>query len=144
MARDYEKIDALDELAKKRRNVTVATFGLCLGSLFALATSFASNLPPSGFVLIGGLIPAMMLGVFVSTTAHHVWTERQRKREIVRRNGSPVLGSPPDRTAFRRAIEDARARGRLMIDRYLVGFELDTGHPIWITDEEICGHGAVF
>ena len=55
-----------------------------------------------------------------------------------------MLGLPPDRQAFSDAIAAAKENGKLMIDKYLVGFELDSGSPIWVSDEEICGHACVF
>ena len=59
-------------------------------------------------------------------------------------SSSTVLGAPPQRDCFARAIAAARADGKMMIDRYLVGFELDTGKPLWMEDEELCSHGCVF
>ena len=51
---------------------------------------------------------------------------------------------PPQRNAFESALKSARANNKLMIDKYLVGFELESGEPIWVDDDEICSHGAVF
>ncbi len=67
-----------------------------------------------------------------------------RSRESRMRGGQEVVGAPPRRDCFVREVDDARTRGHEMIDRYLVGFDLDTGGPLWIPDDEICTHGCVF
>ena len=68
----------------------------------------------------------------------------ERKKEIARRRGKPVIGMPPKRDCFQEAIADARSRGKSMIDKYLVGFELDSGNPLWLDEDDICTHGCVF
>ena len=70
--------------------------------------------------------------------------ERERAEEERRRRGRKVLGAPPDRTAFAAALEDAKKRGKKVLDRYLVGFELETGAPMWIDEDELCSHGCCF
>jgi hypothetical protein len=78
------------------------------------------------------------------TISHHRWIERERQKESQRRSGKPVLGLPPNRNAFQEALRVARQDGKPMLDRYLVGFEVDSGKPIWVSDDDMCGHGAVF
>ncbi|MCC6953077.1 MAG: TraM recognition domain-containing protein, partial [Deltaproteobacteria bacterium] len=144
MARAYTKTDAIGEQARWRANVSTVCAAVSVAALMLATTSYAEALGPHGLFVLAGLIPGVALTAVLALQLKHAWVERERKRESDRRNGAKVLGSPPDRTAFQRALYDARQRGKVMIDRYLVGFELDSGKPIWVTDEEICGHGAVF
>lgn len=81
---------------------------------------------------------------FFGVKSNYHWIERERQLESERRSGKPVLGLPPNRSAFQEALQKAREEGKPMIDRYLVGFEVDSGKPIWVGDEDLCGHGAVF
>ncbi len=70
--------------------------------------------------------------------------ERARKQEQALRGGRPVLGAPPQRDAFAKALSEARKLKKKMLDQYLIGFELETGEPLWISDDDICTHMAVF
>ena len=70
--------------------------------------------------------------------------ELERIRESRIREGKPVLGMPPQRDCFEKALNDVKNNNKHFIDRYLVGFELDTGKPLWVKDDEICEHGCVF
>lgn len=144
MARDYARSDALSEFATKRHNVRVLTFAISAASALVLMSSCARSVGPMYFYLFGGLLPMMLVAWLVSIQLKFRWIEKEREAESARRGGSPVLGSPPDRTAFRQGIRDAQSRGKAMIDKYLIGFELDSGKPIWISDDELCTHAAVF
>ena len=66
------------------------------------------------------------------------------KRLDKRLRGRAVLGSPPDRDAFIKKLKECKENGKKIIDGYLVGFEVDSGAPIWISDEAMCSHGCVF
>jgi intracellular multiplication protein IcmO len=55
-----------------------------------------------------------------------------------------MLGSPPKRDAYEAAMRDAMRRGKTMLDKYLVGFALDSGEPLWIGEDDLCGHACVF
>jgi hypothetical protein len=85
-----------------------------------------------------------MYGRSAATLAKQYWLEKERGDESERRGGKPVLGMPPQRDAFAEQLSKARAKGRNMIDKYLVGFELDTGAPLWIDEDDLCTHACVF
>jgi hypothetical protein len=91
-----------------------------------------------------GFLPAAVLGSAAYTFAKQQSIERARKAESVLRGGRDVLGMPPERDCFGKALDDARKSGKKILDRYLVGFELDSGKPLWVDDDEICTHAAVF
>ncbi len=145
MARDYEKEDVLNRITIQRRNVyTLGSAFFCAMLLYSIMP-FAYSASPAVLALFGGLLPGIFFLVMAGTRTRQAWVERERKAEIASRgDGKPVLGLPPNRKAFEEALTVAREKGKGMIDRYLVGFEIDTGKPLWVTDEELCSHGAVF
>jgi len=143
MARDYKRTDS-NALRQEELRETLFKGGLAtLGALGAVASPLGAALDP--MLLWGlGILPAYALGLGSFSLGKQTGLERERVRESELRGGRPVLGMPPDRASIHQAVEDARSRNKKMIDRYLVGFELDTGEPLWIDDDEICTHGAVF
>lgn len=143
MARNYKRTDyqALREEELKR---SLARSGLVTAGVFGAALSpLLSGIDPS--VLAGlGFLPAAMLGNAAFTFARQQSVERARKEESAIRGGKDVLGMPPERDCFGKALDNARAKDKKVLDRYLVGFELDSGKPLWVDDDEICTHAAVF
>lgn len=143
MARDYKRTDFAALRDEELRSALFKGGLATLGALGAVASPLGGGLDP--MLLWGlGILPAYALGLGSFSLGKHAGLERERHAESVLRGGRPVLGMPPDRSCFGRAIEDARRRNKKMIDRYLVGFELDSGQPLWVDDDEICTHGAVF
>lgn len=43
----------------------------------------------------------------------------------------------------RRSLRHAKL-GKKILDQYLIGFELETGAPLWVSDDDLCTHAAVF
>lgn len=144
MARDYIVEDFTSQLVVRRHNVTVLGLSICLAAALLCLTPISARLTPAGYAILIGIIPSAFLFVVAMVVANHLWIERERRRESERRGGKPVLGMPPNRQAFEGAINLARKNGKSMIDRYLCGFEVDSGAPIWVTDDELCSHAAVF
>ncbi len=144
MARDYiiENFRLQLEIRRHNASVLVKAFIIAL-SLFTL-TGFANRLTPLSFLIIGGILPFLGFISLAYIRGFHEWLERERHEESTRRGGRDVLGMPPDRKAFDEALKETRDKGKPMIDKYLVGFELDNGKPIWVSDDEICSHGCVF
>lgn len=143
MARQYKRISyqALRE-AELRRSLLTSSL-LSAGVVGATLSPILAGAPP--LLLMGlGFLPAAVLGSTAFTLAKHGKLEKARRDESILRGGRPVLGMPPERDCFAKAIEEARLSGKRMLDRYLVGFELETGKPLWVDDDEICTHGAVF
>jgi hypothetical protein len=121
------------------------TIGACIAAVFiTVCPLFSSSLPPWAFFLICAVLPSLGLFMSAAGLSYHHWLEAERAAESRRRGGKPVLGLPPDRTAFQVALAETRQKGKLMIDRYLVGFEVDSGKAIWVSDDELCTHGCVF
>jgi hypothetical protein len=143
MAREYKKTD-IKAAREEELKTSLFKGGLAtLGALGAAASPLGAALDP--MLLWGlGILPAYALGMGGFGFGKQIALERERRAESVLRGGRPVLGMPPDRSCLAQAVEDARKRNKKMIDRYLVGFELDTGEPLWVDDDEICTHGAVF
>ncbi len=143
MARNYKRTDhqALREEELKR---SLLRSGMISAGVFGAALSpLLSGADPA--LLMGlGFLPAAVLGNAAFTLAKQQSVEKARKEESILRGGRDVLGMPPERDCFGKALNDARASGKKMLDRYLVGFELDSGKPLWVDDDEICTHAAVF
>ena len=144
MARDYKADDFVNKLLVRRHNVVVGCVGATIAAQLVCVLPVGGNLTASSLFLLTGLIPCVSAFLITMVLSTHRWMERERKKESARRGGKPVLGMPPQRKAFDEAIGLCRKNGKSMIDRYLVGFELESGAPMWVTDDEICSHGAVF
>lgn len=144
MARAYAKTDITGDLAAKRHNAKVLAKALCIGVLISVAFPVADNAGPLALAFFAGLLPMGAMVLLAMYQSKFIWIEQQRKLESERRSGKPVLGLPPNRQAYKEALDNCRAEGKIMIDRYLVGFELDSGEAIWVTDDELCSHGCVF
>ncbi|MBD1848358.1 TraM recognition domain-containing protein [Cyanobacteria bacterium FACHB-63] len=67
-----------------------------------------------------------------------------RRQEEALRGGKKVLGAPPQRDCFAKALLETREAGKKILDRYLIGFELETGAPLWVSDDQLCTHACVF
>ena len=143
MARDYNfsdfKTESGEARAKAMRNyvlLVVATAFLCLSPLTAGFGSF--------WLFFLGALPAAALVGATKRIASRQALNRERLAESKRRGGRAVIGMPPARTAIAKELQACRARGKNMIDKYLIGFEVDSGEPIWIDENDLCTHAAVF
>lgn len=144
MARNYTIENFRLRLETRRHNLTVLVISFIIASILFSTSSFATSLSPFSIALIVGILPGLGCVVLSFLNSHHYWLEKEREKESARRSGKPVLGMPPQRLAFDKALKETRDKGNPMIDKYLVGFELESGEPIWVTDDELCSHGAVF
>ncbi|MCC6220686.1 MAG: TraM recognition domain-containing protein [Deltaproteobacteria bacterium] len=144
MARAYDKKDLTNEREVRRRNILTFARSAALAMAIVCFSSFGSELASGSLFIIGGLGPAVALAIYASVVGSYNYLERERKKESERRGGKVVLGHPPNRYAFQRELKRCRKEKKAMIDRYLVGFEVDSGEPIWINDEDLCTHAAVF
>ncbi len=144
MARDYVKENALVQLHEHQHTIYVGGLATFSAILVVVLTGFAGDLSPTAFFLLGGLLPPIIILITVITLMRERWTENERQKESERRGGKEVLGMPPQRNAFSVALKDAQQRGKVILDKYLVGFELDNGAPIWVSDDELCSHACVF
>jgi hypothetical protein len=143
MARDYKRSDFSAMQEQELRSALLKGGVASLGALGAAVSPLGALLDP--MMLFGlGLLPAYALGLGSYRYGRQQGLEAERKRESALRGGKPVLGHPPERECLGKAVEEARAKDKKMLDRYLVGFELDSGQPLWVDDDEICTHGAVF
>lgn len=143
MARHYQKTDYSALRGEQQRKAFMTGACGALGALGLAATPFAAGLDPA--LLFGlGALPAATLGLATNTIFKHFLLEKERDGEIQRRGGRQVVGMPPERDAIAVAVEEMRAKGKQMIDKYLIGFELDSGKPLWIGEDDLCTHAAVF
>jgi len=140
MARAYIKENTKLVLELRRYNILTLTKAAFVSAFVLSLFSFS----PANHFIVCGLIPAFGLFLTALSSSYHYWLEGERDKESRRRGGKAVLGLPPNRQAFAQAIQETTAQGKMMIDRYLVGFELDSGAPIWVSDDELCTHGCVF
>ncbi len=143
MARDYQKTDYDELREEKRKGAIVTTWIAALATLGFVASPLFTYLEPQTLFLLGCL-PTLAFIYSAYILSHDAALERERAKEVARRNGRAVLGMPPQRDCFTKALTEARKRGKKMLDKYLVGFELDSGKPIWVDDEDLCSHGCVF
>jgi len=144
MARQYTKQNVMNELAVRRGNIVTASKAICFVAVIICVSPLVVRISPFALFFLGGVLPMILLGAVGATWSQHIWIEKERRLESKRRGGKPVLGLPPQRTAFEGALADIATKGKVMIDRYLVGFELDSGEPIWVTDDDLCSHACVF
>lgn len=143
MARDYKRSDYSAQQEEALRSTLYRGAVASLGALGAAFSPALNSLHPS--LLWGlGMIPAATLGLGAYQFARQQALELDRQKESSLRGGRPVLGMPPRRDCLGDAVETAREKNKKMLDRYLVGFELESGQPLWVDDDEICTHGAVF
>ena len=143
MARDYERTNQ-EEVQEALRQRALTTSSLAaLATLGVAASPLLSDVGATGLFCLGAL-PALAFGSSSLALARQWWLEFERSREATLRSGKAVLGQPPDRSAFQQMMANAQERGKPVIDRYLVGFEVETGRPMWVDDDEICTHGCVF
>lgn len=143
MARRYAKQD-FQELRREDRRHAVHRSMWAAAAMGAICSSPLGDALPPHMLAALGLLPTLLFGQTAGLLAEYAGIERERKEESNRRRGKQVLGMPPERDAIERLVSDAQARGKKVVDRYLVGFELDTGKPLYVDDDDIITHGCVF
>jgi hypothetical protein len=143
MARDYQTTDYETLREEERQRAYRISALAALGAVGLAASPLLSPLGAAGLFLLGAL-PTVAFASTASALARQRWLERERGAESIKRGGRPVLGHPPARDCFAQARAAAQAKGKKMIDKYLVGFELETGEPLWVEDDELCTHGCCF
>jgi hypothetical protein len=143
MARDYKRTDFSAVQEEELKSALFKGGIASLGALGAAVSPLGSFLDP--MLLFGlGALPAYAMGLAGYRMGSKQGLDLERQRESAARGGRAVLGMPPERDCLATAVEEARAKDKKMLDRYLVGFELDSGKPLWVDDDEICTHAAVF
>jgi len=143
MARDYKNAD-FDGLREEKRRRALWQGGLgSIGALGLAASPLLAGISPELLFTLG-VVPGLAFAHAANVFGHDFVLEREREKEVEKRGGKRVLGMPPARDCITEALKEAQSRGKSMIDKYLVGFELDTGKPLWIDDEELCSHACVF
>ncbi|RIL05460.1 MAG: hypothetical protein DCC75_11670, partial [Proteobacteria bacterium] len=143
MAREYQRSDQ-EALREEERRRAISLSAITLAAVLGLAASpLAGDLGPTTLFLLGAL-PGLALALSATTYARQFWLERERLAESRKRGGKTVLGRPPQRDAVANALKECRAKGKNMIDKYLVGFDVETGEPLWVDDDDLCTHACVF
>lgn len=143
MARRFDREDFNQLRSEDRRSAVQKSMWAAAAMGAVCASPLADVLPPPLLAAIG-LLPTMVFGKTAGLLADDAAVERERGEESTRRRGKPVLGMPPQRDAIERLVDDAKCRGKKIVDRYLVGFELETGKPLYVDDDDIITHGCVF
>ena len=144
MARDYIRENHRLDLELRRYNLGLICMATMIAATIVGSSGFGRGVGPLMGFLLYGLAPAAIALFSARTISYYHWLESERVAESKRRGGMPVLGVPPQRNAFEIAKQECMDAGKLMMDRYLVGFEVDSGAPIWVPDEDMCSHGCVF
>ena len=144
MARKYEIEDNLLKGELRRVNAYRLSLAYFMALFCYLLFPFSSKITIFGLIIIAAIIPCCLIIALFVMNGEHFWIEKHRQKESEARGGNPVLGHPPDRLAFSKAIKKAKESGKKMLDTYLVGFELESGEPIWVDEDAMCEHGAVF
>jgi hypothetical protein len=143
MARNYNKKNYDSENNEEIRKSLMYSGLASVGALALAGTPLGAYLGPTGLFGLG-VVPGILAGTLGKKITRNYLLESERTAESLRRGKKKVLGAPPERDAFKIAIEDARKRGKSVLDKYLVGFDLDNGQPLWISDDDICTHACVF
>lgn len=143
MARQYKRLDIREIRREQRRRGMIKSSLMSAGALGLAGSPLLAGVDPS-LVFGLGAVPALAFSGLVGDVARDYWIERERKLESERRGGKKILGMPPDRTALSKVLEDTRRKGKGMIDKYLIGFSLETGEALWLDEEDLCSHACVF
>ena len=143
MARKYQNID-FSTMRREECMSALKSLLLAFGIVIILVMSPLFSGVPTGILFIVGLAPVYFLARLVEVLTKYIKIEYERAQESKKRGGKKVLGMAPQRDAIAKCIESAQARGKKMIDKYLVGFNLETGEPLWIDEEDLCSHACVF
>lgn len=117
-------------------------FFLAIVIVYTLTRSSNDQAPYLFFAVCstsGLLLANILAGLF-----DKVIVEKERNKETIQREGRPVIGAPPRRDCFEQALKDVKHKDQGIINKYLVGFEVDTGNPLWVKDDDLCGHACVF
>lgn len=140
MARRYEKADYAGAVESQQSKLKRSAFLSIVSILFlSLVTPI-----PLGIVVALSIIPAWFIFNYSIGLGDSLSLKKERAEESGKRGGKDVLGMPPQREAFANALSAAQAKGKKMIDRYLVGFGLEDGKPLWVSDDDMCSHLCVF
>ena len=143
MSREYERESLEHRLEAERSNALWVSSVVSLLTAGAAASPLLSGADPLGLFALG-CVPALAFAYSASSLSRQFWLGYERRQERKQRKGKAVLGMPPRRDCFAEARREAQTSGKKMIDKYLVGFELDSGEPLWIDEEELCTHACVF
>jgi hypothetical protein len=111
-------------------------------TLAIAASSIGANFSAQSLFLIG-LVTASVLAFCSKTIGQHYWRGRERVKESQGRNANYLVGLPPQRDAFQQAFRELKSSGKKMINKYLIGFDLDIGSPLWLQDNELCNHACI-
>ena len=143
MARDFNQhSNSRDKQNKKKSYLSIIIFSLAIFILLILSPlSFFNGYI---FILIFLLIPLYFFIKYFSFVLKDFFIELERKKESKLRNNKEVIGMPPQRNAFQVALKEVKNKDKKIIDKYLVGFSLDDGEPLWVSDNDICSHACVF
>ncbi|MBD1848076.1 TraM recognition domain-containing protein, partial [Cyanobacteria bacterium FACHB-63] len=137
---------SIDFTAAKSRALKVAITNSAIAtgvSLVLIASVGEAILNPVVTFLIGLPLVVCYLKM-LNVVLDIVLIERARAQEKAIRGGREVLGNPPQRDCFAKALIETRQAGKNILDRYLIGFEVETGAPLWVSDDDLCTHAAVF
>jgi TraM recognition site of TraD and TraG len=143
MAREYKR-STIEEIRQGERNKALIQTALATAGTMGLAATPLANLLPSPLLVSLGILPGIAYAKSAQTLFSHYLIDKERRSEEAYRGGKKVLGVPPQRDCIAKALKQAQSKGKKIIDKYLVGFEVETGNPLWVSDEDMCSHGCVF
>lgn len=143
MARKYDRVGQ-EDIRSAEIGIAGRHCGLALLAVMIVAVSPLGAWLPIPVLMLGGVVPLWAFTRLLLALFSHFFIDVERAAEQERRDGKQVLGAPPQRDAFAKALAEAEASGKGILDKYLVGFEVDTGKPLWVSDDDMCSHGCVF
>ena len=111
MARNYQRTD-YEALKREELHRALVTTGLVSAGVFGATLSPLLSAMPAAGLLGLGFLPAAAVGAAAYTLAKQNALERARKEESLLRGGRSVLGMPPERDCFGKALEEARQAGK--------------------------------
>ena len=112
---------------------------LALG--LALSPVMRGASPTVLFIL--SFLPVLALAGLAYSVSEFWAAESRRKLEQSAGEHGNTSGSPPQRDAYEQEIKSAQDNDLKCISKYLLGFESESGEPIWVNDDDICGHACI-
>jgi hypothetical protein len=143
VARNYQRSNAKEVQWEEISTALNEAFGLFILVFLCVFLPFGAYMPV-WLLMVIGILPGLGIAKLFGILFGQVLIDQERFKEEELRGGKSVIGVPPDRSSYHQALREAEKSGKKILDKYLVGFEVDTGKPLWVTNEEMCAHGCVF
>lgn len=131
-----------EDRGKRFRRIVVCVFFAYFFALIFVASPLFAEIS-ANYIFIFSFLPAILLVLISQKVGRYYWIDKQKLTESELLGAESTIGFPPKRNAIEKAVQEACLAEKVMLDRYLLGFESDSGEPIWLDDKSICKHACV-